>query len=107
LSDEYSGLAGMLASSWQRLISAGDRERRPGEGLVEARAHAGPLQHIGRAGSEPLGLRIGIAPGRDQAELREPHRLQRARRRPDVSRVRRLAQHDPNILQGIRSHPVQ
>jgi hypothetical protein len=82
---------------------ARDRERGPGQRLIEIRAHACAGEHVARSYGKPFGLGVREALRRHQQELPEAHRLQRPRRRADVPRMRGLAQHDADILERIGS----
>ena len=62
-----------------------DRQRGARERVVQRRHDAGALEERRGPRCARIGFRIGKAARRDQHELREPHRVHRARRRADIA----------------------
>src|SRR5690606_328200 len=65
-----------------------DDERAVGDRLLERIVNARPLEQIGRAGRARGGLLARKRAGRNEREIRQAHRVHRARARADVARVR-------------------
>src|SRR5437870_7086626 len=69
--------------------------------------HRCSLEYVDCVCSHPLRLGRGKALGRDEAQIGEPHGLHRARRRADIPRMARPAQHDsdPPHLESLKYAP--
>jgi hypothetical protein len=80
---------------------------RAGQRFIKIRAHAGASEHVDRSYGKPLRLGVREALRRDQQELPEAHRFQRARRSADIAGVRGFAQHYPDVFENIGGHSLR